>query len=64
MDTVLLMILIVFGLAIASSTFRTPPPPQVIYVPVPSEPSSGGLGCLPWIVGFVILLVLLGVIRF
>ena len=62
MDALLLIILIVVGLALLRSAFRTPAP-HIIYVAVPSDPGGGGLGCLPWIIGFLFLLVISGVIK-
>jgi hypothetical protein len=63
MDAVFLIILVVVGLAFLSNAFRTPAP-HIIYVTVPAEPAGGGLGCLPWIIGFLFLLVISGVIKF
>jgi hypothetical protein len=63
METLLLILLIVIALSLLSGGFRTQPPPQIIYVEAPPEPSRRSFGCLPWIVGCFVLLVLLGVIR-
>lgn len=63
MDALLLIIIIIVGLALLRSAFRTPAP-HIIYVAVPAEPASSGLGCLPWIIGFLFLLLLSGVIKF
>jgi hypothetical protein len=62
MDAVFLIILVVVGLAFLSSAFRTPAP-HIIYVTVPCETASSGLGCLPWIIGILVLLVISGVIK-
>jgi hypothetical protein len=64
MDTLLLIILIVFGLAILGKSFGARPSQQVIYVPVVSEPTPGSFGCLPLIIVFVVLVVLAGAIKF
>ena len=64
METLLIIILIVGTLALLSNTFRTPPALRIIYVQTIPEPTSDGFGCLPWIIGILILLVVLGVIRF
>lgn len=65
MDILLILILIVAILAVLTRSFRTLPPPQIIYVqPVTPEPVGGSPGCLLWVLGILILLVALGVIRF
>lgn len=63
METLLIIVLIGIVAVILSGAFRTPPP-QIIYVQtVTAEPTSGGLGCLPWVIAFLAMLILLGVIR-
>ncbi len=64
MDT-LLILLFIIGAMLLIGIFRAPTPAQVVVVqaPVP-ESVSGGLGCLPLILIGLLMLVLLGVIRF
>lgn len=65
MDILPLIALVVAVVALLGGVFRTPPAPQVIYIPVPQpEPTASGAGCLPLILVGLVLLVLLGVIRF
>jgi len=65
MDILPLIALVVAVMALLRGAFRTPPTPQVIYIPVPQAESEGsGAGCLPLILVGLVLLVLLGVIRF
>ncbi|WP_129677352.1 hypothetical protein [Candidatus Chloroploca sp. Khr17] len=59
------MALVVAFAALFGGFFRTPPAPQVIYIPVPQpEPAASGGGCLPLIITALVMLLLLGVIRF
>lgn len=65
MEILSLITLVVAFAAVIGGVFRTPPAPQVIYIPVPQpKPSASGVGCLPLIVATLVALVLLGVIRF
>jgi len=65
MEFLSLLALVVAVVALLRGAFRTPPAPQVIYIPVPQpEPEASGAGCLTLIVVGLVLLVLLGVIRF
>lgn len=65
MEFLSLLALVVAIVALLRGAFRTPPAPQVIYIPVPqSEPEASGAGCLLLIILGLVLLVLLGVIRF
>lgn len=65
MEFLPLIALVVALAALFGGAFRTPPAPQVIYIPVPQpEPAASGAGCLPLIVAALVALVLLGVIRF
>jgi hypothetical protein len=65
MEILSLMALVVAFAALLGRVFRTPPAPQVIYIPVPQpEPTTSGGGCLPLIIATLVALVLLGVIRF
>ncbi len=65
MEFLPLIALVVAVVALLRGAFRTPPSPQVIYIPVPQAESEGsGAGCLPLIVVGLVGLVLLGVIRF
>ena len=59
------LLLIIGGVAVALFLFRPAPLPQIFYVPVEvAHPQGGGLGCLPVIVLGIVLLLVLGVIRF
>lgn len=42
---------------------RPAPQPTIIYMPVEVAEARGGLGCLPLIVGVVLVLLALGVVR-
>jgi hypothetical protein len=65
MEFLSLLALAVALAALLRGAFRTPPNPQVIYIPVPQlEPAPSGAGCLPLMIAALVLLVLLGVIRF
>ena len=65
MEFLPLIALVVALAALLRGAFRTPPAPQVIYIPVAQpEPAASGAGCLPLIVAALVALVLLGVIRF
>lgn len=65
MEILPLIALVVAVVVLLGGVFRTPPAPQVIYIPVPQpEPAASGAGCLPLIVAALVALVLLGVIRF
>jgi hypothetical protein len=60
METVLLIIGVV---ALALVLVRPAPQPTIIYMPVEVAEARGGLGCLPLIVGAVLVLLALGVLR-
>ncbi|NCC32205.1 MAG: hypothetical protein EOM24_09300 [Chloroflexia bacterium] len=65
MEILSLMALVVALAALLGGFFRSPPAPQVIYIPVPQpEPAASGGGCLPLIITALVMLVLLGVIPF
>lgn len=65
MEFLSLLALVVAFAALLRGVFRTPPAPQVVYIPVPqAEPAASGAGCLPLLIAGLLILVLLGVIRF
>jgi hypothetical protein len=65
MDYLIVGMLILGVFALFSSPPATPPAPPIIVVQPAEAPSSdGGLGCLPWVIGLVILAVVSGGIQF
>jgi len=62
METMILIAIgILVGLLVASQAFAQPTRETIIIVPAePSEPAPGGLGCLPFVVIGVLVVLMLG----